>query len=433
MQLPPEIPGQMQAEAREGLVAEIRKELQVEIEARVALAQRLEHKSEEAARLERQNAVLLQHLREGGAREEQVREAVAQRRDAAEKLQRALAVNSKLRAKVGMLEQELEVSRGARAELEKSMNVQDLLDSAELNSTEAIHSSMAQISAALTPVEALGPLGELGSHLNSYRAEWSKAQAPIELEALRGAFAHLSSKLQEAEASRQEAANAVVQMQVDLQKREQERAAAAEQDATAAAAAAEAAAAAAAAAAAERSLPQVVGGVPMGAVGSVPLPSPPTTSQPDFSFANAPDSPLGGAAGGEPDSPLEGFFEPVILGSEDAGPQGRGANPSAPPTFPAEVGPAAAGSWGRTREHTPPQENSRGNSRHSGHHRSRSHRKGGHRRTPKGVADIQRRLQEIQAARQRSMDNFSTEAVRQLAEQEMEEDRLKRKLNKLMG
>ena len=95
------------------------------------------------------------------------------------------------------------MSRGARAELEKSMNVQDLLDSAELNSTEAIHSSMAQISAAPTPVEALGPLGELTSHLNTYRVEWSKAQAPIELEALRGAFAHLSSKLQEAEASRQ--------------------------------------------------------------------------------------------------------------------------------------------------------------------------------------------------------------------------------------
>ena len=403
------------------MVAEMRRELQVEIEARVALAQRLEHKSDEAARLERQNAVLLQHLREGGAREEQVREAVAQRRDAAEKLQRALAVNSKLRAKVGMLEQELEVNRGARAELEKSMNVQDLLDSAELNSTEAIHSSMAQISAAPTPVEALGPLGELTSHLNTYRAEWSKAQAPIELEALRGAFAHLSSKLQEAEASRQEAANAVVQMQVNLQKREQERAAVAEQEA------------AAAAAAAERSLPQVVGGVPVGAVGSVPLPSPPTTSQPDFSFANAPDSPLGGAAGGDPDSPLEGFFEPSILASEAAGPQRRGANPSVPPAFPEEVGPAAAGSWGRTYEHTPPQENSRDNSRHSGHHRSRSHRKGGHRRTPKGMADIQRRLQEIQAARQRSMDNFSTEAVRQLAEQEMEEDRLKRKLNKLMG
>ena len=411
----------MQAEAREGLVAEIRRELKVEIEARVALAQRLEHKSEEAARLERQNAVLLQHLREGGAREEQVREATAQRRDAAEKLQRALAVNSKLRAKLGMLEQELEVSRGARAELEKSMNVQNLLDSAELNSTEAIHSSMAQISAAPTPVEALGPLGELTSHLNTYRAEWSKAQAPIELDALRGAFAHLSSKLQEAEASRQEAANAVVQMQVDLQKREQERAAAAEQEA------------AAAAAAAERSLPQVAGGVPPGDVASVPLPSPPTTSQPDFSFTNAPGSPLGGAAGADPGSPLDGFFEPAVPGSEGAGPRGRGAHPSMPPACPEEAGPGPAGGWGRTQEHTPPQDRSRDNSRHSGHHRSRSHRKGGHRRTPKGVADIQRRLQEIQAARQRSMDNFSTEAVRQLAEQEMEEDRLKRKLNRLLG
>ena len=309
----------MQAEAREGLVAEIRRELKVEIEARVALAQRLEHKSEEAARLERQNAVLLQHLREGGAREEQVREATAQRRDAAEKLQRALAVNSKLRPNLGMLEQELEVSRGARAELEKSMNVQNLLDSAELNSTEAIHSSMAQISAAPTPVEALGPLGELTSHLNTYRAEWSKAQAPIELDALRGAFAHLSSKLQEAEASRQEAANAVVQMQVDLQKREQERAAAAEQEA------------AAAAAAAERSLPQVAGGVPPGDVASVPLPSPPTTSQPDFSFTNARAPPWGGLRGPTPAALSTGSSSPRSLGARVRVLAGGGPTQACPP------------------------------------------------------------------------------------------------------
>ena len=409
-------------------MAEMRRELQVEIEARVGLAQRLEHKSDEAARLERQNAVLLQHLREGGAREEHVREAAARERDASEKLQRALAVNSKLRAKVGMLEQELEVCQGARTELEKSLNVQTLLESAELNSTDAIHSSMAQVSSAPTPAEALRPLGELAASLDSYRTEWSKAQAPIELDALRGAFAHLSAKLQEAETSRQEAANAVVQMQLDLQKREQERVAAAEL------AAAEAAA----------GRPSQMGsGFPAAeAVAGVPLPSPPTTGPGDFSFAEASVA-HSGAAGDGPDSPLDGFFEPsaaIAPGGDGAGRAVEHSRENAvslgPPPFPEEVGPRPMENGARfPEEHTPsPEHGSRG---HHGRHgqRSRSHRKGHGRRggTPRGVADIQRRLQEIQAARQRSMDNFSTEAVRQLAEQEIEEDRLKRKLQKLLG
>lgn len=409
-------------------MAEMRRELEVEIEARVGLAQRLEHKSDEAARLERQNAVLLQHLREGGAREDQVREATSRERDAFEKLQRALAVNSKLRAKVGMLEQELEVCRGARTELEKSLNVQTLLVSAELDSTDAIHSSMAQVSAAPTPAEALRPLGELAASLDTYRNEWSKAQAPIELDALRGAFAHLSSKLQEAETSRQEAANAVVQMQLDLQRREQERVAAAEL--------------AAAEAAAGRPC-QVGSGSPAAeAVAGVPLPPPPSTGLGDFSFAEASGA-HSGAVGDGPESPLNGFFEPSVAIASDGGGAERVVEHSranaaslGPPPFPEEVGSRPMENGARfPEEHTPSPEH--GSQRHHRRHgqRNRSHRKGHGRRggTPMGVADIQCRLQEILAARQRSMDNFSTEAVRQLAEQEIEEDRLKRKLQKLLG